>query len=239
MHGINILQLLTGISTVFCGSYVGSFLCVHLSRQFSHQNSHLIFTATMYTVKVAAICLALLLSDAASFCPARHNVGQQWTVTSSERCKRGMLNAVSRRSMMEQMVVSSLGVALGTKLLTPETAVASGGATAGGAYLLSAKQRYNDRVKQGVDGYLSLNNALEKGDIDAVRKFFNDEDTGSWKDFSTAGYLLANAFRRNSTAAPDSLPSVKVRVGNKRVATKIQRFYTVHVSFTHTRWFCM
>lgn len=35
------------------------------------------------------------------------------------------------------------------------------------------------------------------------------EEVGSWKDFSAAGYLLANAFRRNSTTPPDSLPSVK------------------------------
>jgi len=54
-----------------------------------------------------------------------------------------------------------------------------------------------------------MGSALEKGDIDAVRAFFSSEDEGTWKDFSTAAYLLANAFRRNSTASPDSLPSVK------------------------------
>lgn len=32
---------------------------------------------------------------------------------------------------------------------------------------------------------------------------------GAWKDFSTAGYLLANAFRRSSSTPPDSLPSVQ------------------------------
>jgi hypothetical protein len=32
---------------------------------------------------------------------------------------------------------------------------------------------------------------------------------GAWKDFSAAGYLLANAFRRSSATPPDSLPSVQ------------------------------
>jgi hypothetical protein len=99
---------------------------------------------------------------------------------------------------------------IGTVTLPHESAWASGGATAGGAYLLSAKQRYNDRVKQGVKTFASLTNPLDSGDIEALRAFFTSEDVGSWKDFSSAGYLLANAFRRNSSAAPDSLPAVKV-----------------------------
>ena len=111
----------------------------------------------------------------------------------------------SRRSFVEY----SASLALIATVL-PEQALASGGATAGGAYLLSAKQRYNDRVKAGVKAFLGIGGALESGNIDAVRSFFTQEDEGSWKDLSAAGYLLANAFRRNSTAAPDSLPSVKV-----------------------------
>ena len=88
----------------------------------------------------------------------------------------------------------------------------SSGATAGGAYLLSAKQRYNERVKSGVKAFVNLNPALSNGDIDLLRQYFqNDVDVGYWKDFSTAGYLLANAFRTNSSAPPDNLPSVKVR----------------------------
>ena len=111
----------------------------------------------------------------------------------------------SRRDFVE----ATLGTAV---LLTVPTqnAWASGGATAGGAYLLSAKQRYNERVLAGVKGFLGLQSALEAGNIDALRVYFTNEDTGSWKDLTAAGYLLANAFRRNSTAAPDSLPSVKV-----------------------------
>jgi len=32
---------------------------------------------------------------------------------------------------------------------------------------------------------------------------------GAWNDFSSAGYLLANAFRTNSSRSPDKLPAVK------------------------------
>lgn len=94
----------------------------------------------------------------------------------------------------------------------PAASWASGGATAGGVYLLSAKQRYNERVKAGTKGFAGLRPLIESGNVDGIRSYFASEDVGSWKDLSTAGYLLANAFRTNSSAAPDSLPSVKVRV---------------------------
>lgn len=103
-----------------------------------------------------------------------------------------------------------IGITAAT-LSRPEAAMASGGATAGGAYLLSAKQRYNERVKAGVTGFLGIKPLLESGDVDALRNYFGNEDMGGWKDFTAAGYLLANAFRRSSTTPPDSLPSVKVR----------------------------
>jgi hypothetical protein len=123
------------------------------------------------------------------------------------------LYASRRRALFVDLLVATT-----TPLLTllPETARASGGATAGGAYLLSAKQRYNDRIKAGVHGFVhTLGPAIlmnSEGDSDRVlRAFFSNDDAGSWKDFAAAGYLLANAFRRNSSAAPDTLPSVKVR----------------------------
>ena len=112
------------------------------------------------------------------------------------------------------MEVASLVLLGSVVVTTPQSVFASGGATAGGAYLLSAKQRYNDRVTAGVQGFLALGGPLESGDLGPVKTFFGEEDKGSWKDLSTAGYLLANAFRRNSTAAPDSLPAVKVRLCN-------------------------
>ena len=111
----------------------------------------------------------------------------------------------SRRSILDHAVFVGAGL-----LFQAPAAMASGGATAGGAYLLSAKQRYNDRVKAAMKGFLSLQKPLESGSIDEIKSYFSSEDVGAWADGSAAGYLLANAFRRNSSAAPDTLPSVKV-----------------------------
>lgn len=58
----------------------------------------------------------------------------------------------------------------------------------------------------GVKAFL----ALDARDVGAVEAFFASQDEGGWEDFSSAGYLLANAFRTSSTKAPDNLPSVKV-----------------------------
>jgi hypothetical protein len=91
---------------------------------------------------------------------------------------------------------------------------ASGGATAGGAYLLSAKQRYNERVKASVEGLVKAAEELKSGNSDVAKAYFLSEGGGGWKDLTAAGYLLSNAFRRNSSAAPDTLPSIKVSVRN-------------------------
>ncbi len=80
---------------------------------------------------------------------------------------------------------------------------ASGGATAGGAYLLSAKQRYNERVKEAVKGLLATGEGLAAGNSKDAKAYFVSEEAGSWKDLTAAGYLLSNAFRRSSTTAPD------------------------------------
>ena len=91
---------------------------------------------------------------------------------------------------------------------TSNPAFASGGATAGGAYLLSAKQRYNKRVVAGIKGFL----ALEEGSSESAVEYFATDAEGGWADASAAGYLLANAFRTSSPKPPDSLPSVKVNI---------------------------
>jgi hypothetical protein len=115
----------------------------------------------------------------------------------------------SRRTMLQDIALASIGVASGL-VLQKDAAYASGGATAGGVYLLSAKQRYNERVTKGIKGFLDLGPTLEGGSIEATKAYFTGEEAGTWKDISTAGYLLANAFRRSSNTAPDSLPAVKV-----------------------------
>ena len=56
---------------------------------------------------------------------------------------------------------------------------------------------------------MSLSSSLESGSLEATKAFFTGEDEGSWKDTATAGYLLANAFRKSSATPPDSLPAVK------------------------------
>eukprot|EP00543_Licmophora_paradoxa_P004922 CAMPEP_0202441978 /NCGR_PEP_ID=MMETSP1360-20130828/1493_1 /ASSEMBLY_ACC=CAM_ASM_000848 /TAXON_ID=515479 /ORGANISM="Licmophora paradoxa, Strain CCMP2313" /LENGTH=201 /DNA_ID=CAMNT_0049057201 /DNA_START=14 /DNA_END=619 /DNA_ORIENTATION=+ len=115
---------------------------------------------------------------------------------------------VDRRSLFEN-TAAGWAAAAGLAFLSPDAAVASGGATAGGAYLLSAKQRYNNRVKAGMKSFVGLGESLESGSLDATKAYFATDDEGGWKDSSSAGYLLANAFRRSSSTAPDSLPSVK------------------------------
>ena len=113
-----------------------------------------------------------------------------------------------RRAFLLQIASASLAVGSAGVLVQP--ALASGGATAGGAYLLSAKQRYNERVTKGIKGYLALEGSLKGGSVEEAKTYFASEEVGTWGDISTAAYLLANAFRRNSTQAPDSLPAVKV-----------------------------
>jgi len=90
-----------------------------------------------------------------------------------------------------------------TSLLYPTTSLASGGATAGGAYLLSAKQRYNERCISGVKEYAKLSS------IDELKVWYKLDDVGGWGNFKASGYLLSNAFRRSSSTPPEKLPAVK------------------------------
>mmetsp|Transcript_7785 Transcript_7785/g.9903 ORF Transcript_7785/g.9903 Transcript_7785/m.9903 type:complete len:210 (+) Transcript_7785:127-756(+) len=114
---------------------------------------------------------------------------------------------VDRRKLLKDL--STTLTCIGIMNIPKQEALASGGATAGGAYLLSAKQRYNQRVSDGVKAYLALTTSLENGSLEETKAFFTTEEQGGWSDASAAGYLLANAFRRSSTTPPDSLPSVK------------------------------
>jgi hypothetical protein len=152
------------------------------------------------------VCLLLVSALLVVSCSAFQSVSVPTRSTSDVRSTTHLHS--TRRDFIDKLTQAA-GVILATNFFTVQEAVASGGATAGGAYLLSAKQRYNERVTKGITGFLALRKPLEGGDVDTIRTYFNNEDAGSWKDLTTAGYLLANAFRRNSTAAPDSLPSVK------------------------------
>lgn len=119
---------------------------------------------------------------------------------------------VSRRDWGRRTTVAALAVLTSTSinlLTNTSPAMASGGATAGGVYLLSAKQRYNARVTAGIKTFLSLETSLTSSSLEETKTFFTSDDEGQWKDSAAAGYLLANAFRRSSSTPPDNLPSVK------------------------------
>ena len=104
---------------------------------------------------------------------------------------------VARRNLLASSAIAAFSV------IASESAVASGGATAGGAYLNRAKQRYNDRVVGGAKAFLAL-------DPEGISKdpFFAGGDNSPAADFLAAAFLLANAFRSNSTTPPESLPTV-------------------------------
>ena len=119
--------------------------------------------------------------------------------------------AVERRDFLSQAAVTTAASLLAAGgFAVPRPALASGGATAGGAYLLSAKQRYNDRVTKGLKGFLALEESLKAGSVKEATAYFAGVEVGTFGDISTAGYLLANAFRQSANKAPDALPSVKV-----------------------------
>jgi hypothetical protein len=126
----------------------------------------------------------------------------------------------SRRDIIQSLFQSVVGVSCSIPFFH-QAAYASGGATAGGAYLISAKQRYNARVRDGIKQFVLLSNDLEKSDLQSTQYFFSSDAVGSWKDTSVAGYLLANAFRTSSAKPPDSLPSVKVCIGLRGFMTVI------------------
>lgn len=134
------------------------------------------------------------------------------------------LNAegVERRLFLSQTAsAATLAVTVGG--VVPQPSLASGGATAGGAYLLSAKQRYNDRVTKGIKGFLSLEASLKAGSVKEATEYFAGDEVGTFGDISTAGYLLANAFRQSANKAPDALPSVKVSFASVCAEAKFDR----------------
>ena len=60
-----------------------------------------------------------------------------------------------------------------------------------------------------------------------AKDYFSNEADGGWKDLTAAGYLLSNAFRRSSSTAPDSLPAVKVCIG-QNMALELLFFSKYH-----------
>jgi hypothetical protein len=156
---------------------------------------------------LSAVLSCLSVGQAFVVSPTAQRVSTARDVVSQS----GADNLESRRSMLQDLVFASFGVASGL-ISQNQAAFASGGATAGGAYLLSAKQRYNERVTAGVKSFLALGSSLEAGSLTETQEYFSCEQPGCWDDLKAAGYLLANAFRRSASTNPDSLPAVKVRL---------------------------
>ena len=174
------------------------------------------FSVTMRSVQVFIQTVLLSLGIASAFSPgtlqhATQSARQNVILKNSNDDGTTEFSVLSsRREWIQSSSIQSLTFLVGMNLVAkPPSAMASGGATAGGVYLLSAKQRYNARVTAGIKSFLNLETPLSSGSLEETKAFFTSEEEGNWKDSSAAGYLLANAFRRNSTTPPDSLPSVK------------------------------
>ena len=162
----------------------------------------------MKTSAIIMVALSCLTVGEAAFVSSPVNRAPMMTRDVSQHMKLGSDNLESRRSMLQNFSLATLGIASG---FVSQAAHGSGGATAGGAYLLSAKQRYNERVTKAAKNFLALGPKLEAGSLEEANEYFACNEPGCWLDFSTAGYLLANAFRRSANTNPDSLPAVKVR----------------------------
>jgi hypothetical protein len=179
----------------------------------------------MQSLQVLSIIILALQSSISAFA---FNISPVATVLSSTTTHDDA--STSRRSLLNHLALTSL--VAGGLCSSSQVANASGGATAGGAYLLSAKQRYNERVKTSVQGLLTVGESLKGGSTNEAKAYFSSDEAGSWKDLTAAGYLLSNAFRRSSTTAPDSLPAVKVRLIRPFKQTNKQRSLLFNVPST-------
>jgi hypothetical protein len=178
---------------------------------------HLVSNVFIWIAFIPTQIWAFSLKETITKAPVFNTVLQQTDIGGDHKDTSCSLNG--RRSFLAKLALSPavalpLAAVVPTNFLSVEPAWASGGATAGGAYLLSAKQRYNERVKASVQGLLKAADDLKAGDSKLAMEYFASEEGGSWKDLTAAGYLLSNAFRRSSTTPPDSLPAVKVCIKN-------------------------
>lgn len=132
----------------------------------------------------------------------------------SARDAKPVAPALSRRGSL-----GALSAAAVTAFANAAAVDASGGATAGGAYLLRAKERYNARVVAGAKAVKAAS-----GDDAAVAALFSAGDDGPLADLEAAGFLLANAFRINSTQNPDKILQVQKFKAFKKDADETAAF---------------
>ena len=121
-------------------------------------------------------------------------------LTDAKLSLREALAMPGRREVLASVAAVALGAV--------EKVDASGGATAGGAYLIRAKERYNARVVAGSKVWFTdLKAAVDDKDATKIAAIFAKD--GAYDDLAAAGFLLANAFRINSTTPPDNIIQVK------------------------------
>lgn len=184
----------------------------------------------MRSIVALYLCAAGYSTTAAAFSPSARSLHAIHTRSGnnvaldllSNNDEGSMAAETSRREIIGKVAGIAFGLSSVGSFVAP-SAQASGGATAGGAYLLSAKQRYNNRVTAGVKAFLALSGPLEGGSIAEAKAFLASDDEGGWGDLKAAGYLLSNAFRTSSTKPPDSLPSVQAWKAFQSEVDKMQK----------------
>jgi len=126
-------------------------------------------------------------------------VAQRTPATATDDALANLRRAMAEKPVSRKTFGTASIAAAVTAFARVAEVDASGGATAGGAYLLRAKDRYNARVTEGAKAY------KKSKDIAAL---FAEKD-GALDDLEAAGFLLANAFRINSTQNPDKILQVQ------------------------------
>ena len=127
-------------------------------------------------------------------------VAQRTPATATDDALANLRRAMTQKQPVSRKTFGTASIAAAVTAFARVAEVdASGGATAGGAYLLRAKERYNARVAEGAKAY------KKSTDLAAL---FAEKD-GALDDLEAAGFLLANAFRINSTQNPDKIVQVQ------------------------------
>jgi len=174
--------------------------------------------------------LTSLLAPGASFVAL-----QPLHAARAERCAAPCAAAKDRRAALHAAAAAAAALALGG---LPDSALASGGATAGKYTTIPvAKRRYFGRVKQGVFEFLNMEDAVAKGRVNDqdITKFFSatklvqserqkrtcsntfggdactvkEEFTSRYDDLQLSMFLLGNAFRLDSGKPPEKVRQVK------------------------------
>ena len=148
----------------------------------------------------SAVKMLRPLALAAACITAAALVAQRTPATATDDALANLRRAMAQKQPVSRKTFGTASIAAAVTAFARVAEVdASGGATAGGAYLLRAKERYNARVTEGAKAY------KKSTDIAAL---FAEKD-GALDDLEAAGFLLANAFRINSTQNPDKILQVQ------------------------------